>query len=83
VCYRCRTSYHDLPIARYHRSWDRGVADRYPAPGAEADEPRRAEPSRARVPESGVVVAPPAIVVAGDLASASAGDVMETKSYFQ
>jgi hypothetical protein len=32
VCYRCRTSYHKLPIARYHRPWDRGTADRYPAP---------------------------------------------------
>jgi hypothetical protein len=30
VCYRCRSSYHDLPIARYHRAWDRSVADRYP-----------------------------------------------------
>jgi len=32
VCYRCRTSYHGLPMARYHRSWDRESADRYPAP---------------------------------------------------
>jgi hypothetical protein len=32
VCYRCRTSYHGLPLARYHRSWDRETADRYPAP---------------------------------------------------
>ena len=32
VCYRCRTSYHGLPMARYHRSWDRETADRYPAP---------------------------------------------------
>jgi hypothetical protein len=31
VCYRCRTTYHDLPIARYHRAWDRAVADRYAA----------------------------------------------------
>lgn len=30
VCYRCRTSYYDLPIARYHRSWDRAIADRHP-----------------------------------------------------
>jgi hypothetical protein len=32
VCHRCRTSYHHLPIARYHKSWDRPTADRYPAP---------------------------------------------------
>jgi hypothetical protein len=32
ACYRCRTSYHGLPIARYHEPWDRSVADRYPAP---------------------------------------------------
>ncbi len=31
VCYRCRSSYHDLPIARYHRPWDRQTAERYPA----------------------------------------------------
>ncbi len=35
VCYRCRTSYHGLPIARYHRSWDRSRADRYAAPPQE------------------------------------------------
>lgn len=32
VCYRCRTSYHELPIARYHRPWDRAVAERHPEP---------------------------------------------------
>jgi hypothetical protein len=32
VCYHCRTTYHGLPIARYHRSWDRATADRHPAP---------------------------------------------------
>lgn len=31
-CYRCRTTYYDLPIARHHRAWDRSAADRYPAP---------------------------------------------------
>ncbi len=31
VCYRCRSTYHDLAIARYHRTWDRAVADRHPA----------------------------------------------------
>ncbi len=30
VCYACRSSYHNLPIARYHRDWDRSKADRYP-----------------------------------------------------
>ncbi|MHC4989841.1 MAG: hypothetical protein ACYTGC_02580 [Planctomycetota bacterium] len=37
VCYRCRSSYHALPIARYHRRWDRAVSDRYPAPAREID----------------------------------------------
>ena len=32
VCYRCRTRYHGMPIAKYHRRWDRSVAERYPAP---------------------------------------------------
>jgi hypothetical protein len=36
VCYRCRSSYHDLPIARYHRAWDRAVAERYPPSDAPA-----------------------------------------------
>jgi hypothetical protein len=38
VCYRCRSTYHELPIARYHRPWDRSRADRvaahYAGPGA-------------------------------------------------
>ena len=28
VCHRCRTSYHELSIARYHRRWDRAIAER-------------------------------------------------------
>jgi hypothetical protein len=39
VCYRCRTSYHDLPIARYHKPWDRPTADRYPPPPRDATAP--------------------------------------------
>lgn len=31
VCYRCRSTYHALPIARYHRPWDRARADRVAA----------------------------------------------------
>lgn len=34
VCHRCRTSYHDLPIARYHRRWDRAVAERHAPPAS-------------------------------------------------
>lgn len=29
VCYRCRSTYAKLPIARYHRRWDRREAERY------------------------------------------------------
>jgi len=32
VCHRCRTSYHNLSIARYHRGWDRAVAERHAPP---------------------------------------------------
>jgi hypothetical protein len=32
VCHRCRSSYHGLPIARYHRRWDRAVAERHGPP---------------------------------------------------
>lgn len=31
VCYRCRSAYYGVDIARYHRSWDRALADRHPA----------------------------------------------------
>jgi hypothetical protein len=34
VCHRCRTSYHSLSIARYHRGWDRAVAERHAPPEA-------------------------------------------------
>lgn len=38
VCYRCRSSYHDLAIARYHKAWERSTADRCPPPAqAEAE----------------------------------------------
>lgn len=81
VCYRCRTSFHDVAIARYHRSWDGSMADRYPAPsGAEQ---RRAAPPRAAEPVTPPPAAPRPAESPGDLATASAGDVMETKSYFQ
>ncbi len=45
VCHRCRTSYSGLPIARYHRSWDRVVAERHtpvpsPAPRVRTGRPK-------------------------------------------
>lgn len=30
VCYRCRSTYGDVRIARYHRRWDRREAERHP-----------------------------------------------------
>lgn len=44
VCYRCRTSYHGLPPARYHRSWDRAMADRYPGSGKAEETPAPTRP---------------------------------------
>jgi len=38
ICYRCRSRYHNLAIARYHRRWDRSVAERYPAPAKSPDD---------------------------------------------
>jgi len=29
VCHRCRSTFTQLPIARYHSTWDRATADRY------------------------------------------------------
>lgn len=40
VCYRCRTSYHGLPIAKYQKSWDRTRAERYRVPVSPAQRPR-------------------------------------------
>ena len=28
ICYRCRTVYDRLPIARYHKGWDPRIAER-------------------------------------------------------
>ncbi len=50
VCYRCRSSFHDLEIARYHRPWDRSIADRYEQsgrPGSAAAEAADARSIRA------------------------------------
>lgn len=41
VCYRCRSSFSDLPIARYHKPWDRTTAARYPARAASGTRPGR------------------------------------------
>lgn len=96
VCYRCRSSYHDVPIARYHRSWDRAVADRYPLLVESSDDAVRsgvgvvAATSEARSgsePETSTAPAqasrPGVVLVGGEFASANARDVMDTKSYFQ
>lgn len=49
VCHRCRTSYHGLPIARYHRGWDRAVAERH-APPAKPARLLRRRPLKLRWP---------------------------------
>lgn len=36
VCYRCRSTYSDTSIARYHHDWDRMTAQRFPAPSLES-----------------------------------------------
>ncbi len=96
VCYQCRSSYHELPIARYHRSWDRAVADRYPSPAASTDEPElagggkvagKAAAGSGSDSETSTAPSPASkpgvVLVGGEFASANARDVMDTKSYFQ
>lgn len=39
VCYRCASAFQVSAIARYHRSWDRSLAERHP-PDDERSEPR-------------------------------------------
>ena len=58
VCHRCRTSYHELPIARYHRPWDRAVAERHVAPrpvprSAPSAGRQRLWPRRSNAPAAG------------------------------
>ena len=48
VCHRCRTSYHNLAIARYHRPWDRAVAERH-APPARSPARRTRRPLHRRL----------------------------------
>ncbi|MHC4809528.1 MAG: hypothetical protein ACYTEV_04090 [Planctomycetota bacterium] len=50
VCYRCHSAYPGEPIARYHRGWDRGVAERHPrpVPPPEAADEASARPLRPR-----------------------------------
>lgn len=48
VCYRCRSSYHGLPIARYHRYWDRATGERYPQPATSSN--GQGQPSQAPLP---------------------------------
>ncbi|MHC4948450.1 MAG: hypothetical protein ACYTG1_09335 [Planctomycetota bacterium] len=50
VCYRCRTAYRGLPIARYHRGWQRATADRYPRPGPGPETGGAATPGPAAEP---------------------------------
>lgn len=49
VCYRCRSSYHRLPIARYHGTWDRPTAERHAPPAALDDASGPSMPRRSLV----------------------------------
>ncbi len=48
VCHGCRTSYHEVRIARYHRVWDRSVAEHHAPPGRPAT-PRPGTRARPRL----------------------------------
>jgi hypothetical protein len=45
VCYRCRSTYHHLPIARYHRGWDRSRAERFPPEPIESNRNEEISPT--------------------------------------
>lgn len=49
VCYDCHTAYPGEPIARYHRPWDRAMAERHPRRAA-AERPAESAPDEAREP---------------------------------
>jgi hypothetical protein len=69
VCYRCRSAFYGLPIARYHRSWDRSIAERYPAPRR----PERPPWAKEAEPKAGATPAPaPQAETRGDASPAGA-----------
>ncbi len=69
VCYRCRTSYRGLPIARYHRRWDRAKVDRYPAHSeGPSPAPEKAVPAGARATSAESPPAEPATPREGSFA---------------
>ena len=47
VCHRCRSSFHGLPIAKYHPGWDRTVAERHSTHPAPPSAPPAPEAPRA------------------------------------
>jgi hypothetical protein len=76
VCYRCRSTYRDLPIAPYHRPWDRSVADHHPATAPTAAPP----PGQAPVESSPTdEVFLPAVIRTAPAATAAGAD---NKDYF-
>lgn len=62
VCYRCHSAYPGEPIARYHRGWDRSLAERHPravAPLDAADEAGEASATPLRPRRRRRTVTPP------------------------
>ncbi len=52
ICHRCRSRYLGLPIARYHRRWDRSIADKHTQSTQEQEQtppPIRPAPSRTNI----------------------------------
>lgn len=52
ICHRCRSRYLGLPIARYHRRWDRSIADKHTQSTKEQEQtlpPIRSVPSRTNI----------------------------------
>jgi hypothetical protein len=76
VCYRCRSTYRDLPIASYHRPWDRSLADHHPA-AAPAKVPPPGQTPADFAPPDDVVL--PAVI---RTAPAAAGEGADNKDYF-
>ena len=58
VCYRCRSTYTDLSIARYHGRWDRREDERHPAAPAEPTRTAAPTANRSEPPVASPLAAP-------------------------
>lgn len=76
ICYQCRSTYLHLPIAPYHKPWDRATADQHPA--IDAEQPVATPPAEEPTAE---LILPTVVRTAPAPAGGAPGGV-DNKDYF-